>query len=284
MISDDLSEEMLSAEAYQRVLPEMMALPKEAVRRPNLEIGPAVATALGILPRLRSLRERLARLPEFDSACVDRLEDYAMALTYAESLFRSSGKPEDELPALLEEATRLKLRFLSDADALATRELLDRGSLRNLTGWSGYKNVASDLQALVCLLHGHWPEIQGKCAIDPGELDHAGRLASHMVRLAGLREFAPRSRAEPRDLRARAFTLFLHAYEQAQRGVAFLLFGQPDCELVVPCLYSKGGGIRRKPRTKSGRPGDGVIEGAGAAVPTSPPLFSPPHLLPSAQS
>lgn len=244
-------QELDPAEVYERVLPEMIALPKEAVRRPNLEITPSVATALGILPHLRPLRERLARLVEFDIGCVDRLEDYSLALLHADALFRSSFEVHDDGPAVLEEATAIKERFLADTHALAKRNLIDLNRLHKLTGWSGYKNTASDLQMIVLVLKEGWHTIEGKCGIEPSELEHAERLASRMIRLAGSRKFAPSSRADARDLRARAFTLFIHAYEQAQRGAAFLLFGQPDCDLVVPNLYAKGGAVRRKARTKT---------------------------------
>lgn len=281
---DSIDNELKPAEAYERVLPEIMALPKEAVRRPNLEILPAVSTALGTLPRLRPLRDRLAGLIEFDIACVDRLEDYSLALMEANARFQLTYEAHDDLPALLAEAIETRDRLVGDARALVSYDLIDGTSLRNVSRSSGYKQVAMDLQMLVTVLGDVLPEIEGKSCVQRAELDRAATVAACMLRLVGSRQRRPSSRAEARDLRARAFTLFLHAYEQARRGAEFLFFGDPEREGFVPCLYSKGGGIRRKPRTKSGRPGDGVIEAAGAAVPTSPPLFSPPHLLPSAQT
>src|SRR4051794_1148941 len=89
MANEFVVNEVLIAEAYERIKPEMLALDVEDVETPTLDIHAAVKVVLGSLPEIKKLRERMVKeLPAFDVAAFDKLEEYAMALSRAHALYQ----------------------------------------------------------------------------------------------------------------------------------------------------------------------------------------------------
>lgn len=243
-------------QSYLRILPELLALPRNRVRRVNEAIPRAVKIVLGALQYLRALRPRIDALPEFDATVLDRIEDYALCLLHAHTIWLSTTEPRDDLPALLQEAVSLKDRFLHDAQALAHRGLIDPSKLQLLTEWDGYAHVATDLGCLQKILEDDWDRIEGQSAVTLDELAHAEKLALRMNRLRGQRMLPEKSsRDQAADIRARAYTVLVNAYEQARRAVDFLLWDDPQRASVTPTLYR---GRPRKGQSKTVRKESGV--------------------------
>ena len=67
----------------------------------------ATSIALGVADRVRSYRDRMAKLPEFDLANVDKLVDYAKA-TYGLYLDNQPPPAPAEAEALMREASELR--------------------------------------------------------------------------------------------------------------------------------------------------------------------------------
>jgi len=259
MASDSINigDEVLAAEAYARVKPELTKLVPDELVRVNLDVSAALQTILAALPKLRALRGQIVKeLPSFDIASFDRLEDYALALSVTQTALLLATKPPSELPALAEDALQLRETLLRDAQALARRNLIDGGQLAGLKGVNGYKNIAQDLQILSKILQDAWPQIQGKTATTTDELKTASQMATRLSRLVGLREQGPARVAVATDDRRRAFTLVLRTYEDARRAIANLRAPQRDVNTVVPSLY---------PGRPRGRQSD-----ASATVPANP--------------
>ena len=59
-----------------------------------------MAKVLGALPAIRSLRERIATLPELDQHAIDALEDYAHATMQADSLHTIALSPLGDTRAM----------------------------------------------------------------------------------------------------------------------------------------------------------------------------------------
>jgi hypothetical protein len=114
-IPPDVSSEALVAEAYERVRAQLEALLPKQLLQVNLDIPAAVTTVLGVLPKVNALRPQLQALPTFDLAAFDRLEDYALGLSFAQADYSMVSEPPDHLPALSAEATRLRAMLLADA-------------------------------------------------------------------------------------------------------------------------------------------------------------------------
>ncbi len=81
-------------EAYQQALPAAQALDLEALIAVNIDLPSAVTTALGVLPAILALRDRVAKeLPTFDVSYFDQLETYALATAQAHALYLGASAP-----------------------------------------------------------------------------------------------------------------------------------------------------------------------------------------------
>jgi hypothetical protein len=232
--------------AYGRLKDELAAIAAEDLQSVKLDIPSAVTTTFGVLPQVRALRAQMQKeLPAFDLEQFDKLEDYALALSYAHSHYLTALQPTDDLAQLSEDGMVLRSLLAGDAQQLSTRGLILGNQLSQLKGGSGYKNLALDLQILSNVLKENWDKIQGKCATVAGELARADSLAASLMRVVGGREQGPGLVAAATDVRLRAYTAFIRAYQQTQRAVTYLRHGEGDADSMVPSLFVKQ--ARKKP-------------------------------------
>jgi hypothetical protein len=254
----NLSDEALVSAAYERVKTDLAAIKPEEFIQINLDIPSAVSTIIGVLPEVKALRPRFEKeLPTFDLASFDKLEDYAWALSYAQTLYLTATQPPDDLAELGPAATQLRERLLADARSLAHYGLVDSGQLAELKGANGTKNVAQDLQILAIALQANWANIEGKAPTVAADLDTALRMSARLMRIVGLREQGPAQLAAATDQRLRAFTLVLNTYDDVRRAVGYLRAHEGDADSIAPALHP--GRPRRKP-----------------AEPPAPPTNTPP--------
>ncbi len=263
-MSDDLDtqpnvdSEILYEESYKRVLPELEALPAEQVAHVNLEPMVAVSVVLGTLPELQSFRaELMRRLPDFDLPRFDKLEDYAMALAHAHTMHLVAQKPPDDLRVLHAEGVALCERLRSDAEALFKRGLIEPMAPKALEGTVGHRNLANDLQVLGRHLTDSLPAVEEESAIQATELERAMLLSARILRSLGLREQSPGASRAASNMRARAFTLLVSAYENARRAISYLRWKEGDVDAIIPSLYAnRGGGRRRAAPDAEAEPGE----------------------------
>jgi hypothetical protein len=259
-------------ETFKAVLPDLNALPVESLLSVNLEIASAVAVAFGVLPSIAQQREAIEKnLPGFDLGRFDKLEAYTTALSVAHRQHLIATQPPDELKSLYEEASDLRELFHKDATTLVGRGYFGAEVLKDLKGANGFKNAALDLQILVGALKANWEKIQGKCAIELKELEYADQLSLHLLRVYGLREQGPAGIARAADLRLRAYTLFVTAYDDARRAISFLRWHEGDVDRIAPSLFAGRSNGRKKPADDAApqapvAPNDDTP----AAVPTAP--------------
>jgi hypothetical protein len=234
-------------EAYQNLIAEIRAVREEDLDAITIDIPSAVATVMGLLPEIRALRPRVVKeAPAVDIARFDKMEAYTFALAHAHSLYKAASEPPAPLEQLTDGAAELRETLLADATAFARRGLLDGARLSELKGVRGHKNLAFDLSTLAALIREVWPKIAGKTMLQASELDQAETLADRIVTAVGQREQGPAVVATAAADRQRAFTLFLHTYDQVRRAVHFLRWDQGDADSIVPSLYAVGRSPRRK--------------------------------------
>jgi hypothetical protein len=254
----NLNDEALVSAAYERVKADLAAVKPEEFIQINLDIPTAVSTIIGVLPEVKALRPQIEKeLPTFDLAAFDKLEDYAWALSYAQSLYLTATQPPDDLAELGPAATQLRERLLADAGSLANYGLVDSGQLAELKGANGIKNIAQDLQILVIAMQANWANIQGKAPTTAADLDTALRMSARLMRIVGLREQGPAQLAAATDQRLRAFTLVLNVYDDVRRAVGYLRAREDDADSIAPALHPG------RPRRKQ-------------ADPPAPPANTPP--------
>jgi hypothetical protein len=245
---DDVNDETLAGDTFARLLPELEALPLDELVAINLDVPSAVATTLGSLPKIRALRGQIVeQLPAFDVAAFDKLEDYALALNYANVQHLTANQPADDLDAVLTEGTTLRETLLMDAMALSRRGFIDGNRLKELNGPNGYKNLATDLLMVASVLRESFPQIQGRTGIQLAELDRAEKLGQRLLRVVGLRAQWPATMAKATDQRIRAFTLLTRTYDDARRAAMFLRWAVGDVDRIAPSLYAGRSNGRRKP-------------------------------------
>jgi hypothetical protein len=271
----DVSGETLLEYSYQKVLPRLKELEPQEFVQGNVDVVAAALTAIGALPQIIQLKDRMEKeTPEVSLENVEWLKDYALAVIYSQTEYATACRPLDDLCALLDEATDLRKNLRADAMALVERGFINAEALRDYKGLNGYRNVGVDLQILSTVMRKNWANIQGKCATDVAELEHAEKVAMRMMSVVAIRQQSPARVAAATEMRARAFTLFSRAYDQVRRTVIFLRWDEDDADAFAPSLYAGRGG-RGKPAEAKPRAGMPT----GPEVPAETP--SPPGAMAS---
>lgn len=233
--------------AYEQVLAEIQAIPESELTTVNIDVMAAFTTVTGVLPEIRALRPEIeTSLRNFDLAQFDKLEVYALALSHANSRYRSASMPRENVAELVSELTEARDHLLANASSLANLRLLNGDSLKNVKTGLGYRAIANDVLTLCTVFRDDWARVEGKTPYTPVELHRLGSQALQLVSVLGNREQAPGTPAEATMLRQQAFTLFIRAYENARRAVHYLRGKASDAESIAPSLYSSRTGRRRE--------------------------------------
>lgn len=251
----------LPREAWDALAAERAALADDQLVPVNLDVQAAATLALGAYPEIRALRARaLAELVGFDPQCIDKLPLYASAAYHGQTLYQTSVADLAELPAMYDEALKLRDLLSTDLAPLVKRGLVDGSRLKQYDGGIGYRIVAADLAMLVATFRAHLPKLAGRTTIAEMELDHTERLAQRIVLAVGQRDQGPAIAAASAIERQRALTLFMRSYDEVRRVVSYLRWREGDADRIAPSAYG--------PRVRgSKRKGDET--GSDAAAPSS---------------
>jgi hypothetical protein len=225
--------------ALEKLRPKLAALRPEEVLPVNIDIPTAASIALGAHERLLGLRPTLVeQLRKHEVELLDELPTYALAAWYAHLISLPSAGDGDRAQRLTEEAAPLRESLLVAAEALAHRGMLDPGRVAEIRAGQGNIDRANDLVGLADLFLQAWPQIAQRTAIDRAEVERAAALGPELLAALGSRGLADRQRSNPeaRDLRARAFTLLVNAYEECMRAVTYLRWYEKDAEAFTPSL------------------------------------------------
>jgi len=215
------SEGRRFAESYERMAARIASIPADDLH--SVALASAVATVLGALPEIRTIRARIAEeLPHLALAEIDQVEALALALSRANTRYLTSCAPPIDLQALASEVLELRDELRGEVTQLVRRGRLDAQAIRGLTGGNGHQDLARDLPILVTVLRDAWPQSAGRCGAESAELERAELLAGFVQRAVGPREPAPSPASAVTDTRLRAFTLLVRTCHDVRRAVAYL--------------------------------------------------------------
>ena len=264
---DDAAQVALMRAAYERCEPEMLALPTSSVLTHGIDVFGVLAAVAAGVPRIEAMHVELAALPGLDLARVRALDDYRLAAAWSHQTYLASTRPPPPLSPIYVEGLALRDTLLADLRTLARRGLVDAAVVKRIANRAGYRNVAAGLLASAGVLRGAWDTVSARCAAQQHEVDRAVVLADQIMATVGERALGPARVSAAFDLRQRAFTLLLQVYEEARRGVGYLLAGRSEVTEVAPSPYAyRAAPVKAKPPVTAPEPS------ASAPAPqTTPP-------------
>jgi hypothetical protein len=253
-----------AAAAYKRVEPDALALTEDQLSTLNVDVVSATSIILGVVSRVMTYRARMEKLPEFDLRTVDGLGDRAKAAWYAAVTNMPAPEPKD-FQNLLDEATTLRQHLLTWADPLVHAKKFDQAAIDQIKEGSGYKDIASDVVALVALYRSKWSEVSAMCGVTDAELERGAVLGPAVFANVSRRENKTLPSLSDGSLKVRRFwTLADRAYDQCQRAIAYFEWGVADLASIAPTLRRSSGTRTSSSSTTT------------APTPPAPPNPAPP--------
>lgn len=185
---------------------------------------------------------------------------------------------------LLAEATPLRELMLRGAELLALAGYVSGERVAAIRSGQGHADTADDLQALVRLYRETWGRVHDKVPVTKDMITRALTLSTELNLALGGRDLDDEDplaeRSDPAHVRAQAFTLFVRAYDECRRGVAYLRWHHGDAMAIVPSLYPRRGRRAGEPEEAANDPGEAANELADASTteepePTSDGIVTP---------
>jgi hypothetical protein len=243
-------------QAYERILPEALALDSALVQVVNLDINNTVIIAMAAAKRLPPFDAALRALSGFPGERLDLFGDYTLALYSAHLRYCYAISPLEKLPQLNETATRWRDILLAEAKSLVARQYLKEELLKELAGNHGYRNVAHDIAGLAHIFKVSWNDIKDYTGIKQAQIEEVDKLALKLTGAVAQREQSPEQVEAATDIRNRMFTLFSRAYDEVRRGMEYLRWHNDDANEIVPSLYSgrNNSNIVKKDKDKPSEP------------------------------
>ena len=254
------------AESFEATLPKMSALEPNQLLQVLVDPVAAVGISRGAMPKILAYREALSKLADFDITNVDQLPVYASAALHANRVFVMASAPPEHFRELIEEAAKARENLLSDVTALANRGIIASTQLGELKGPVGYRNIASDVLALVGFLVSNWDKVASRTAVTTAELERAEAVANQLVGDIGVRAQSPAVIAACALNRQRSYTVHANAYDETRRGLSYLRWREGDVDKIAPSLFS---GRKRKGTADAEEP-DEAAPGEGSTPVATP--------------
>ncbi len=261
--------------AYNALLPEITSVSETALIPINIDVMTAVTTVLGALPEIEALRSDIdAAFRNFDFAELEKLEQYAQALSYSHVRWRGFTMPKTAVAEQAAELSAIRDRLLLDANALAARGWIEGERLKDCKMVSGYRPIASDVLTIVTLIKDRWASVEGRTALTLAELNGYGKRAFEFLEAVGLKDQGPALVGDAAVIRQKAFYLFVRAYERVRRAVLYVRADDGDGDEIAPSLYA--GRNNRKPAESEASTGADVATTAPAVTASEADAASAP--------
>ena len=262
--------------AFTRLLQTIRSLPAENYVFVNLDVMSAIRTTEGVLPKIANMKPLIAQLlPQFPMQLFEELEDRALALGHAQTVYESAQQPPAILQTLSDEASAAHDVALAEANTLVKRGVLPARALSSLKGGNGYRNLAADLFTLSDQMKSNWSIISGRTSMTMQELDRMEVLADQINQALGIREQMPELQAAAARDRQAAYSLFIEAYDEVRAAIAYVRRKEDDVDNIMPSLYAGRNGGKKKPVIDEPKPTSPVVTPVTDNSPVVAPVVTP---------
>ncbi len=238
---------MGSATAFELVRKDLEKVDPKDLLKVNGDVMEFVVTVVRHVPTFRTFRaEIVSTLPQHDIASFDKLEPYALAAAFAHTTANSTSTPPEAIQPLVDELTIARDLMTADFSVLAKRKLVDAAVLDELQGGTGFKNLATDVMTITKALRSRWSVISTRTGLQESELARAEKLADELLVGVALRDQGQNAAVAAADMRQRAFTVLVNAYDEFRRALGYLRFHEEDADTIAPSLYAGRGTSKKK--------------------------------------
>lgn len=206
-------------------------MPDEQLITISVDIPFAYQVAFAAADRIDELIPELEQLPTLDMVLVRKIRMYAAACRHARLLASSPEQSDPRLALLLEQGAKLREDLLSTAGLLAHFGDVSAERVAAIRTGTGYIDMANDMEQLGVLFEEVWEKVESRVRVTAEMVERAPGLAHQLhVALGVKRVCAAATATDAQSMRQRAYTLFVRAYEECRRGVAFLRHRNGDAE------------------------------------------------------
>jgi hypothetical protein len=228
--------------AFERKLPEMLAIPDDLLPPINFDAIVVANSILTAAPRIKAKRHLLEKVQPFDIRWVDDIEDCGLTLVHSQAIVRFAEESLSgaDLEFLMEQHAGL----IRDAVSLEGRKLLDPVKVDKLPRSTTQDQVGHDVLGIVNVFLSAWPQIEGRCPSTKAELEHVRERANLYVLATTTKGEQQTSLSEALLNRKRAAYLGLRAYRKIRYGLLLVLDDQEKVDEIAPPL----GRSKRKAR------------------------------------
>lgn len=245
-------------------------VPESELEQINLDVMNIVTTVTGACHNIEAFRERIAKLPEFDMAQLDRLPTLAYALGFTHTRYLGALTPVGPVTALAAKVAHYRDLFVHGIQGLQQRELLPADAMKDFVGGKAYKVAAFETVTAAHMLRAQPPEVFALAGVTAEEIALGTSLAGELTEQLGRREIVPAGVTGVVRERQQAYTLVLRGYDEARRAVSYLRWREGDVDSIAPSLYAG-----RNRRTEQSDPQPVVADvpvtpSAGGNGPTQP--------------
>lgn len=225
---------MSANDAYERLMPLILELPKKSIQTPNLPAEEKVMEGKKLENLIERDRDPLldsGLSPEYLDSFTDRLGAYEIAeanyIIYRNHAVGLEGKIKD-LQEKIMEIRKVLLHYLSfllkdNETEMAALEYIKDGRTLN--------NKVFDIQPLVVLANKHVEELES-VKLDRSVINDAELLYEETSHIKGLFKSVPEQEEDVKDIRNRAYTYLNEAFVKIKKHAQFV-FWQDEEKLKV---------------------------------------------------
>jgi hypothetical protein len=231
----------------KRLEPALAKVDPDKFHPGNLDIAHAASVVLGHLESMEKMRAGIeATFRAFDFAHLDNLRDYATAAKYlVNAEDNARAKVDPAASAALDDGRAFRGKIAAVATMFVTHLVFDAAVVASIEALShGYDGTSNAIIRYCALFADHRAQVDGKM---PLTMDTIEEWRGKAIALGALGA-SPSSKTpeELRDLRRRAVTLFMNAYQEVRWAIDYVRRHERDSAEFAPALSnnrgSSGGG------------------------------------------
>lgn len=219
---------------------------REAIATPTrtpFDLTNAYVVVSGALPGLRTLEPQLrAALPLFDAATLHRVDRYARAALYAQSVERSTTNTSAAHHAkLVEELEGLYARFYRNAEFLAAEGYFDAKVVANARSGTSVRDRAADLRLLAIEFAERESVLVGRTLVTRANMEHAFSVSQSVLDSLALRDNLNEAQVKAQRDRQLAAALLYQTWNEIRRAIAWLRWNEGDADKLAPSFFTSAG-------------------------------------------